>query len=263
MDLDKLNKLSPKLKERAILEELEYIPISFIQFTNNRISNYSLNEIKAKINADVTPRVLNNWIDKKVINVDSSDKGRIKRFNTLENIWLKIVVDLRKIGLPLDSLKYIRTQLFDYTIDDFCLFKFKVLQVILGNPEYFIIDDNHEVGFYSYEYYAKKVAKGHLFSHINMRFIDFVRLEFPLNNFHFDFGIRNLDEDVDKVSLLFFLKTNEFTEIRITLADGDTRLIKDSNELKVNKELLKVIQNWEFESIIIQTKDGEIFNIDN
>jgi hypothetical protein len=263
MDINKLNEFSPKIKKKAIKHELGYAPTSFIQFTNNDISSYSLDEDKARISANVSPRVITNWLQKDVIKIDDSDIGKIKRFSKLENVWLNLVIDLRKFGVSLNSLKYIRTQLFEYTVDGFYLFKFKVLQSILGNPEFLIINDNHEVGFYAYQYYADKVAKGHLYSHINLRFIDYIRSEFPDNNFNIDFGIKDIDEDVEKVSLLFYLKTNEFKELRITLSDGDTRLITNSSELKINKDLLKIVQAWVFKSIVIKINDEVEFIIEN
>jgi len=263
MSINKLNELSPKIKKKAIQEELGYVPKSFIEFTNNDIANYSLDESKTRITANVSPRVITNWLQKDVIKIDDSDIGKIKRFNRLENIWLNLVIDLRKFGVPLNSLKYIRTQLFEYTVNDFHLFKFKVLQSILGNPEFLIINDNHEVGFYPYQYYADKVAKGHLFSHINLRFIDYIRSEFPNNNFNIDFGIKDIDENEEKVSLLFYLKTNDFKEIRIILSDGDTRLITNSSNLKINKELLKIVQDWKFKSIAVQINSEVEFIIEN
>lgn len=263
MDINKLNKLSSRIKKRAIESELSYAPSGFIQFTNNDISNYSLNETKTRMTANVSPRVITNWLQKDVIKIEDSDIGKIKRFSKLENIWLNLVIDLRKFGVPLNSLKYIRSQLFEYTLDDFHLFKFKVLQSILRNPEFLIINDSHEIGFYPYNYYADKVAKGHLYSHINLRFIDYIKLEFPNNNFNIDFGIKDIDENVEKVSLLFYLKTNDFKEIRVILSDGDTRLITNSSNLKINKELLKIIQDWRFKSIVVQINDEVDFVIEN
>ncbi|KGL61925.1 hypothetical protein [Polaribacter sp. Hel1_85] len=263
MDIKKLNKLSPKIKRKAIEEELEHIPASFFEFTNNEISNYSLNETKTGINTNVSARVITNWLQKDVIKIDDSDIGKVKRFNRLENIWLNVVIDLRKFGIPLNSLKYIRTQLFDYLVNDYCLFKLKILQSIIDSPEYLVINDNNEVGFYPYQSYADKVAKGRLYSHINLRFINYIQLEYPNNKFNIDFGIKNIDEDVEKVTLLFYLKTNDFKEIRIVLSDGDTRLITDSSDLKVNKKLLKIVQDWRFKSITVQINDEVKFIIEN
>lgn len=263
IDIDKSKKETPKIKKRAILQELENIPNSFFEFTSNEISNYSLNHTKTGITSDISPRALNRWIEQGVVVINDSDKGKTKRFNRLESIWIKIAIELRKFGVSLNDLKYIRTQLFEYTLEDFSMFKFKILKNILDTPEYLTIDDEHQIGFYPYKYYADKVSKGFLFSHINIRFIDFLREEFPNNSFDTNFNIKEVGENIDKVSLLFYLKTNTFTEIRITLSDGDTRLLNNSSELKNNKSLLKAIQNWTFQTIEIQLDDGVKFTIEN
>jgi len=263
MNNDDQIKLFPGIKKRAIIEELNNIPKSFIQFSNDNISNYCLNEVKSRINADVSPRVLTNWIKEGVINVDSSDKGKIKRFDKLESIWLKLVVDLRKFGLSLSSLKYIREQLFSYVVDDFCLFKSKVLLAILNNPEYLVIDEFNNVGFYTYKHYGERASKGALISRIVIRFIDYVKEEFPNNNISHKFRIDGVDDDADKVALLYFLKTNDFIEMRINLSDGDTRLITNSATLKDNKSLASIIQKWKFESISIKINEETSFNISN
>lgn len=263
MSIDKHKELSPELQKKSIIYEIGNAPASFLEFASNDVSNYSLNYTKTGITADVSPRSLTRWLQKEVVVINDEDKGKNKRFNRLESIWIKIAVELRRFGVSLEDLKYIRAQLFDYTVEGFSIFKFQVLQNILEKPKYLVIGDQHEIGFYTYQIYASRVAKGGLFSHINIRFIDFIRNEFPNNNFNINFGIKGIDEDSEKVSLLFYLKTNDFEEMRITLNDGDTRLLTNSSELKKNKELLSAVQKWEFKNIKIQINDEAEFLIEN
>ncbi len=262
-DLQKNKALFPKIQKEAVKEALESVPDSFIHFSNDDISNYCLDQVKSRIKADVSPRVLNNWIREGVIEIEESDKGKIKRFNRIENIWLDIVVDLRKFGVPLKALKEIRKQLFSYEVSSFCLFKFKVLHNILSNPEYLVIDENHTVGFYPYKTYSKLAEKGALLSHINIRFIDYVKSEFLNNNISANFNIKNIDGDVEKVALLYFLKTNSFNQIKIELSMGDVRLINDSSSLKNNTELINSIENWNFKSIVVEVNNETEFIIKN
>jgi hypothetical protein len=263
MNTDKLKKLTPKLKKKGIIDEIGNTPTSFLEFASNEVSSYNLNYTKTGITANISPRALTRWIEQGVVVINESDKGKTKRFNRLESIWIRIAVQLRKFGVSLENLKYIRTQLFDYTVDGFCMFKFQVLQNILENPKYLIINEDHGIGFYPYKNYATLSEKGYLYSHINIRFIDFIREEYPNNNLNLNFGIKNIDDNVEKVSLLFYLKTNDFEEMRITLSDGDIRLLSNSSELKKNTKLLSTIQNWEFESIKIQINDEAEFIIEN
>lgn len=263
MDIEKLKKQSQYIKKRAFIEELEEMPISFFEFNNSNISNHCLNEIKSGVTANISARTLNRWTEQGVVIIEESDKGKTRRFNRLENIWIKIALELRNFGISLNDLKYIREQLFNYTVEGFNMFKFKVLKNILTTPEYIVINEHHQVGFYPYNHYAKLASKGHLLSHINIRFIDYIREEFPNNNLNIGYGIKDFEEDVNKVSLLYYLKTNDFKEIRITLSDGDTRLLNNSLQLKDNSELLEQIQNWNFKAIKIIVDDATEFMIEN
>lgn len=263
MNLKKLKEQSPKIHRSAIIEELQNIPISFYDFTNNDVSNYSLNEIKTRTTAEVSPRVLSNWIKKEVVHVDSSDMGKVNRFNRLESIWLNLVVDLRKFGLPLQALKYIREQLFNYTIEGFSMFKFKVLKIILDSPEYLVINEDYQVGFYSYELYANQAKKGNLLPHLALRFEDYIKEEFPDNSIHLKFNINDIEKDVEKVSLLYYLRTNDFNDMLITLNSGEKVSISNSKEIKENKQLLQSIENWSFKSIEIKINEGAEFLINN
>ncbi|WP_148869007.1 hypothetical protein [Tenacibaculum adriaticum] len=263
MDIKKLIGQSASIKKQAFIEELENIPISFFEFNNSEISNFSLNNTKTGITADVSPRALNRWIDQGVVIIEESDKGKTRRFNRLESIWIKIAVELRNFGVSLNDLKYIREQLFDYTFEGFNMFKFKILKNILTTPEYIVISEHHQVGFYPYSHYAKLASKGFLLSHINIRFIDYIKEEFPNNSLNTDFGIKDFEEDINKVSLLYYLKTNDFKEIRITLSDGDIRLLNNSSQLKNNSELLEQIQNWNFKAVKIIIDTETEYIIDN
>lgn len=263
MDLKKLKSQSKDIKKQAFLEELENMPITFFEFANNDISNNCLNNTKAGITSDISPRALNRWIQQGVVVVKEADVGKNKRFNRLESIWIKIALELRNFGVSLSDLRYIREQLFDYKVAGFSMFKFKVLKNILSNPDYIVINENHQVGFYPYNHYAKLASKGFLLSHINIRFIDYIMQEFPKNNFNLDFGLNDFVENVEKVSLLFYLKTNDFEEMRITISESDTRLLYNSSELKTNENLLNHIQEWSFKSINIMIDSETEFIIKN
>ncbi len=262
MNIDKLKGFSPKINKRAIEELVGNAPISFFEFSDNDVSNHSLIYTKTGVTSSISARALNRWIEQGVVIINDADKGKIRRFNRLENIWIKIAIELRNFGVSLSNLKYIRKQLFDYRVGDFNMFKFKILKNILYAPEYLVVNEEKEIGFYSYKNYSEKVLKGFLFSHLNIRFIDYICEEFPDNNLNTNFGIKNFDDDVDKLSLLFYLKTNDFQEMRITLSDGDTRLLTNSSELKNNKSLLENIQNWNFKNIQIKVDDESVYRIE-
>ena len=54
------------------------------------------------------------------------------------------------------------------------------------------------------------------------------------------------DENVEKLKLLFYLKTGEFKCIKFFLNEFDVRYIENSKHLLDNKELTCILSNWEF-----------------
>ena len=143
IDIQKLSSKEhlDKLDQNSVLEILEDIPESLIQFSANPILNYCL-EKKFGLKDKPSPRVLNNWVKNGLVKVDENDKGKVKRFDRLESIWLNIVVELRDFGLPLDSIARTRKILFDYQLKGFSLFKFQVLNCILRKPQTLVVYKN-------------------------------------------------------------------------------------------------------------------------
>ncbi|WP_395047171.1 hypothetical protein, partial [Flavobacterium sp.] len=56
----------------------------------------------------------------------------------------------------------------------------------------------------------------------------------------------NLYDSIEKMTLLYFLKTGDYNSIQLHVSAGDVRLIENSNVLAQNKELMKVISTWSF-----------------
>ncbi len=263
LDLEKLKALSPLINKKAIIEELKKAPKSYYEFTTGEISTFCLNQVKSSLKVDLSPKVLSNWVKAKVANINKSDRGKIKRFSRLENIWLRIAVDLRSFGIPLKSLSYIREQLFSYDVEDFNSIKFKVLTSILGNLEYLIIDSNMQVGFYSYQRYSELSAKGYLLPHMTLRLIDYIRDEFENNLLDTSFSIENYQNDIDKLTLTYFIRTNDFESLKITVSPDDVRLIENATQLNQENSISKIIKEWDFESIEIQIDDSHVYTIIN
>ena len=246
IDIEKNKKFQDKLNEKVLEEIFTELPESFIQFLNTGVVNFSLHKIKSGRKNEISARVLNNWIASDVINVSPDDKGKIKRFDKLESIWLNIVVEARKFGISLDFLKQSRKELFESPIKNFSLIKFHVLDSISKNPNILLILENGYTKILSYEIYNKWVSNKMLPTHISFDLLDFVKPEFENHNFQSDFGIKEPYENVEKLKLLFYLKTGEFKCIKFFLNEFDVRYIENSKHLLDNKELTCILSNWEF-----------------
>ena len=256
LDIRYLKNYQDKLNQEAVREIYEELPESFIQFTNTEIINYCLHQVKVGTKTEQSARVLNSWINCGIIIIDEIDKGKIKRFDRLESIWLSIVVEARKFGIPLESLKQTRKDLTQSPIENFSLLKFSVLDSIMRLPKVLMIFDDGNTNIISLESYSKKVSRGKYPTHILFNFLDFISLEYPNNAIMFDFKLSNPYENLDKMTMLYFLKTGDYKSISLHITTADIRLIGNSNSITQNKELLKLISAWNFIKAEVFLNDG-------
>jgi len=246
MDIEILKQKQDKINQESLNEIYNDLPDALINLTNNTTLNYCLHEIKSGTKTGQSARVLHNWISNEIIQVDGNDKGKIRRFDRLESIWLNIVVEARKFGIPLEDLKQARTELFKSNIKNFSLLKFSVLDSILRKPKMLVIFESGHVQHFSLETYAKWVTKGLFRTHLNFNLLDFILAEYPKNAFSVDFKLENAFEDTNKLKMLYFLKTGDYKFIKLFINDTDVRLIETSQMLSENKDLMKVLSDWKF-----------------
>lgn len=257
MEYEKLKGIQEKLNNEALKEIYEDLPDSFLNFTNSDIINYCFHEIKVGTKSQQSARVLNSWINNEIIFVKEQDKGKIRRFDRLESIWLNLVIEARKFGIPLDSLKQTRKRLMSSPIKDFSLLKFSVLDSILGNQKVLMILDEGDTNIMSLNSYTKFLAIKRVSfpTHILFKLQDYIAIEFPNNSFEFDYKINNVYESSEKMTLLYFLKTGDYKTIKLYLQDSDVRLIENHTSLVKNKKLLDLISSWSFQKAEIVLND--------
>jgi len=261
LDFEKLRSLQDKLNQQFVKEIYDDLSEEFIHFTNSEIVNYHLNELKFTAKNKQSSRVLNSWINSDILFVQEEDKGKNRRFDRLEIIWLNIIIEARKFGIPLDALKQTRRDLLQSPIENFSFLKFSVLGEILGISKVLMIYEDGYVNILSVEAYSKTFKNAVFPAHLNFRLLDFIKTEFPNNSFHQDFLIQDVYNSEERMTLLYFLKTGDYKSIKIFLEEGDVRLVENSNLLIHNKKLLEVISSWTFKKIEINVNDELKLNI--
>lgn len=245
-DIKKLKGYHNKLHQESLKEIYDELPETLINFSNSKILNHCLHGIKVGTKSEQSARVLNSWINSEIILIQDEDKGKIRRFDRLESIWLSIVVEARKFGIPLESLKQTRKDLTSSPVENFSLLKFSVIDSIMRTPKVLMIFEDGIVSVSSLNAYATRVTRGVYPTHILFNLLDFISIEYPKNSITTDFKIPNLYESVEKMTLLYFLKTGDYKTIQLHINSGDIRLIEDSTMLVKNKELMKSIASWNF-----------------
>jgi hypothetical protein len=135
--LDILKKNNVKATFFVIGKNAERYPeiIKRIMDEGHLIGNHSYSHIDFSRSSDAAIR--------------EEDKGKIRRFDKLENIWLNIVFDARKLGISIEVLKNLRKKLFDSPLNNFSLFKLGVIKTIFSMPQVlvFSLEGNAEILF--------------------------------------------------------------------------------------------------------------------
>jgi hypothetical protein len=245
---------SKELSKHSIQEYLNCNTESFLEFVNSTFVDFVLKNFKTGLNSNVKPRVMNNWIKVGAVIVAEEDKGKIKRFNISENIWLEIFEDLRAFGVSLEKLRYIREQL-SFSVKKFDYLKYNIIKSIFGDESYLQIFEEGEIGFVNKKWLEKNIRRGGRKISINLDFSVYVKNGFENNCIDENFNDLLDYDDTRKLKLLFCLKTNFYKSLTIKLSDGDIRLINNTSELFSNTKLLKKIINMDFESIRVDIND--------
>jgi hypothetical protein len=254
-DINKAKKLEEGLKDKALKDVYGDLSPEFVHFLKNDVLNYCLQEYKTGIKAEHPVRIVNSWLAQDVIKIQSGDKGKIKRFNRLENIWLNIVFEARKFGIPISTLKETRKNLLESSIRDFSLFKLEVIKTLFSMPQIMYIPIEGQAKLYSFEAYKKWFSRGRFPVHAIFNLKDYISLEYPNNSLLTDFKIQNPLEDKNKMLLLYFLKTGDYQYLKFHLKEGDIRFIESSQSLLQNEEVMQSIINWNFQKVDIIIND--------
>lgn len=255
LDIEKLKALQDKFNQEAIKEIYEELPEALIKVTNNSVLNYCLQEQKFGSKDGFSPRVINNWISNNVLKIDEADRGKIKRFNKIESIWLNLVIESRKFGIPLNVLENSRYTLLESPIKNFSLLKFAVLDTILRKSKMILIFEEGYSTIMSTESYARWSSEDLIPTNINFKLSELVKNEYPNNAFELDFKIVDVYNDLDKIKLLYFLKTGDYQYMKIYLSKSDVRIIDNSRTLHENTELFEKLSSWNFRKIDIIIND--------
>lgn len=256
IDITKLtsDEFNEKIDRQAVEEKLNEIPEGLIHFSKNPIFNYCISK-KVGLKDEPSPRVLANWANKGLVKTAKEDKGRIKRFDKLESVWLNILVELRGFGLPLDSLNRTRKILFDYVVSDFSLLKFHFLNSILRKPQTLVVYKNGDARITATETYLKIYKKHKPLPHLSLDLADFIKPEYNNPSFDENFNINNPFENQEKLKLLYFLKTGDYEYMKVKLSDGDIRYIENASMALKSIDVLTAFSNWSFDEVIISIDD--------
>lgn len=115
-------------------------------FIDNLVKDFSKNpksfeSLKESLNSPsynagqtgATYREINTWSKKGVINPAQEDNGW-RKFSFIDNIWVQVVLKLRKFGYPLKNLKKIKDRILEDGSPDYNKFLYYIMITITRRP---------------------------------------------------------------------------------------------------------------------------------
>lgn len=256
LDYKKLEEADIRFDNIAKEESFSKLPLGIINFLNNDVLNYILQEIKYSKSDAIPARTLNNWIKEEVVTIEENDKGKIKRFNKLQCIWLNIVEEARRYGMYLEDLKRIHREILTSEIPNFNYLKLAVINTILNEYQILELSFNSCLIMSESNYSKRKVRTHHVVSKLVFSLSTLIGREFPKANFDLPITIENHISDEEKLLLLFLLKTSSYEYMKVYLSESDIRLVEDSAITISNKDLHQAISSWNFHKIEICLEGG-------
>lgn len=255
MDIEKLKRLQADIEKKAREEFYNDLPESLIQFLKNDIFTRELLQFKSRNKSELSARVINSWIQHGIISVDNVDKGRINRFTRQQLIWMNLVSELRDFGLSLEKVKDIRKELFTEHFKGFCLFNFYIARTILGDDQTLIILSDGSIKLMSSKVYQSWLGLRFVPSHLNISFTLILNSVFDNNSFELDLNSSELMESEAGLAVLFFLRTNDFANIKLQSSSGDICLLESPIQFLQSHTIRNMIKEKEFLSLNIYSKD--------
>jgi hypothetical protein len=124
--------------------------------------------------SDTSSRVLNHWDSLGLINCERSGERGWRKFNVIECIWLKIIRDLRKFGISLETIEKLKPFYFE-EISKKCPISFAeyyfIAAILFKQPVYFIALPDGQAEFLSFHEFIPAIEIPYIsgcFNHISI-----------------------------------------------------------------------------------------------
>lgn len=253
---------------KAFLEEDEKEELElYYHFTSEkgREASNMLNLKNATIkDTDQTYRIINHWSSEGLIDDDrEKDSKQWRKMSIIDIVWIRVITEMRKFGLPLDKIKYAKKQLWDspsYTKGKCPFFEWAVARVICRKLETHILvfpDGN-----------AYPISKESLDARNRCSFLDSY-VSINLNNLIMDifkgrdFYPKSVGYTLseDELNLINDVRKGNYESIRIRMKDGEIELIEATESTNAQKRIIEILSEADFQDIEVKQRDGKIVSI--
>jgi DNA-binding transcriptional MerR regulator len=261
LDIKMLRGLSASIREKAVREINENLKEELINIVLDEDLKSRFQERGRKV-TEQSKRVIGHWVKKGVVVAEQAKKNGWFYFNHTESIWIDVVTKLREFGLSLEIIKSVREQLFSEKVEGFPMINFALMYSVLREPYLMLIDGNGKINLLTVTAYSREIVNANLPPQIVFNFFHLAIQLYPNNNFSLvSEDPLNGDLNNSELKLLYYIRTGDFTEIKIRLKDGNISLFEGEKQIKNPDSIMRIINEKSYQDIEIKTEKGKVVYI--
>jgi DNA-binding transcriptional MerR regulator len=205
-------------------------------------------------------RIVNHWSQLGIIGDAKDRKNSWRKFNTIEFIWVKLVMKLRKFGLPLKDIKFIK----DLVLPEDAFFSNLEVHIgwsILNYPVGLVVFEESfaEVIKFSQLEELKKEYNSQSFIYIDLNaitlpvFIDYFNTT-PLSQYFTKLSSKEL-------KIFELIKKGNYEEIKVTYERGIPKIFYGKESVNNREKIIDILKSEDFQDILIKEQNGKIVKI--
>ena len=215
--------------------------------------------------ADTTYRVINHWEQVGLID-DPRPRGKgWRRYSTMDIVWLYVIGELRRFGLPLETIRRARESLveqfmYDATDDSVTtFFEFYIALAFDKVPVFLLVFRDGTVEPTDYARYEASLRAVSLANHVQICLNPVVQTLYPKADLEpvFDRDGAVTDEELE---LLFLLRTGNYDSLTVKYRNGEIEML-EAEETVTDKRIVDLLNEEDYQDVMIKRRDGKTVSI--
>jgi DNA-binding transcriptional MerR regulator len=220
---------------------------------------------KGMADMGISYRLINHWEQNGIVDVERGIDGKgWRKFSFMDQIWIRLIGELRSFGISLENIKtiynQIRTNDIDYSPSVYPRLEFFIYYFINYKvPIKLIILKDYKVFICTKEEIEAAEKEDLLDSYISINLHKLI--QFVLNK---SFYKPNYKEEIvlneKELVLLNHIRNGNYKSINIVFKDGKMKLL-EKRMINNETEIHKILNKQKYSEIILKTEDGIVVNI--
>lgn len=210
-------------------------------------------------------RVISHWCALGLLD-DNRDKGDAswKQFTIIELVWIKVLMELRSIGLSLEKLRHSYKTMFKAkTSTKNSMLEFGIFQALTGSKVYLVIlPESGAMDVMIDDDLVINIFKGDLLKHhyIQLNLFECMKNIGSDDDYFTDLINMQNTPDIDaEQKIIELIRSKQHDEIKIIMKNGEVhRVAKTNKKIGGIKDLTKLFRGIEFGDFHIKVENGVV-----